>query len=60
MQTSALFGYVKIIGFFEIYGVSARTNGGRGCWARVNILQTRGGGSQFFVILCRCLLWMVP
>jgi len=43
MWTSALFG-AKIIGFFEIHGMSART---------------RGEG-QFFAILCGRPLWTAP
>jgi len=43
MRTSALFG-AKNIGFFEIYGVSART----------------GGEGQFFAILCGRPLWTAP
>jgi len=42
MWTFALFG-AKIIGFFEINGVSARTRG-----EGVEPVRTRGGG-QFFV-----------
>jgi len=41
MRTSALFGSTNF-GFFEIYGVSART---------------RGEGGQFLAILCGCPLW---
>jgi len=45
MRMSALFG-AKIIGFFEIYGVSARTRGeGRG---------------QFFAIVRGRPLWTAP
>jgi len=48
MRTSARFG-TKDSGFFEIYGVSARTRGEEGI-ASADILRTRGG-SQFFAIL---------
>jgi len=51
MWTFALFG-VKIIGIFEIYGVSERTRG-------VELVRTfsdKGGGGQFFAILCGRLL----
>jgi len=51
MRTSTLFG-AKNIGFFEIYGVSARTRGG------VEPVRTfcRQRGS-IFAILCGRLLW---
>jgi len=54
MRTSALFG-VKNFGFSKIYGVSAQTRG-RG----VEPVRTfcGQGGVNFFVILCRHLLWM--
>jgi len=54
MRTSTLFG-AKNFGFFETYGVSARTRGMRG-WAS---LQTRGR-DQYFAILYGRLLWTVP
>jgi len=53
MRTSALFD-AKSIGFFKIYGVSARTRG-----EGFEPVQTRGGG-QFFAILCGRPLWTVP
>jgi len=46
MRTSALYG-TKIIGFFEIYVVYARTRG-----EGVESLRTGGKGGQFFAILC--------
>jgi len=56
MRTSTLFG-TKNFEFFEIYGVSARTRG-------VKPVRTFCGqgvkGGQFFVILCRRLLWTAP
>jgi len=57
MQTSARFG-AKNNGFFEIYGVSART-GGR----EVEPVRTfcgQEGRGQFFAILCGCSLWTLP
>jgi len=53
MRTSA-----KNIGFFEIYGVSARTRG-----ERVEPVRTvcgQGKRGQFFVVLCGRLLWTAP
>jgi len=56
MRTSAFFG-AKDFGFFEIYGVSARTGGRLNqCGHFVN----KNGGGQFFAILCGHLLWTVP
>jgi len=51
MRTSVLFS-AKIIGFFEIYGMSAWTRGRRG-------LSQCGQGKRvkFFAILCGRLLW---
>jgi len=46
---SALFG-AKHIGFFEIYGVSARIR-------RVEPVRTFRGGGNFFAILCGSPLW---
>jgi len=53
MRTSSLSG-AKNFGFFEIYGVSARTRGIESVWASCG--QWRG--SKFFAILCGRLLWM--
>jgi len=55
MWTSALFD-AKIIGIFEIYGVTARTRGVE----PVRTFCRQVGGGQFFTILCRRLLWMAP
>jgi len=55
MWMSALFG-AKIIGFFEIYGVSARTRGVKS----VRTFFGKGERGQFFAILCRRLLWTAP
>jgi len=56
MQTSTLIG-TKNFGFFEIYGVFARTRGG---WASADIFRTMGNGGQFFAILCGRPLWTAP
>jgi len=53
MRTTALFG-AKYYGFFEIYGVSARTRGLSQCG---HFRTSRG---KFSVILCRRLLWTAP
>jgi len=56
MWTSALFG-AKNVGFFEIYGVTARTGG------EVEPVRTfceQGGEAQFFAILCRRPLLAAP
>jgi len=45
MRTSALFG-AKDLGFFEIYGVSARTRGGLSQCGHFAVKE--GGGSIFF------------
>jgi len=52
MRTSAFFG-TKKFGFFEIYGVSARTRG-------VEPVRSRGEESHFFAILYGRLLWTAP
>jgi len=53
MWMSAFFA-AKNIGFFEMYGVSARTRG-------VEPVRTFcGRGGQFFAILCGRLLWTAP
>jgi len=55
MQTSAFFG-AKHIGFFEIYGASARTRGGRlSQYVSTDILRTRGKGSIFAILFGRRL-----
>jgi len=54
VRTSALF-VAKNCGYFEIYGVSARTRW-RGCWASTD----KGGGGQLFSILCGRRLWTAP
>jgi len=54
MRTSALFG-AKNIGFFEIYGVSARTR--KEGVEPVRTFFGKGEGGQFFAILCVRLLW---
>jgi len=54
---STLFGG-KNIGFYEIYGVSART-WGRGLSQCGQFVDKEGGG-QFFAILCGRLLWTAP
>jgi len=56
MRTSAFFG-AKDFGFFEIYGVPARTR-------RIEPVRTffrlGGRGGQIFAILCGRLLWTIP
>jgi len=49
MRMSKLFG-AKHIGFFEIYGVSARTR-------EVEPVRTLGEEDKFFAILCGSPLW---
>jgi len=49
MRTSALFG-TKNVGFFEIDSVPVRTRTFFG----------KGGGGQFFAILCGSPLWTAP
>jgi len=58
MRTFALFS-AKDLGFFEIYGVSARTRGREGEPVRTFFGQWLRGG-QFFAILCGRLLWTAP
>jgi len=58
MRTSALFG-AKNSGFFEIYGVFARTVEKEGL-RKCEHFAVKGKGNQFFAILCRRLLWTVP
>jgi len=48
MRTSAFF-CAKILGFFEIYAVSARTSGGGGGWASADIFWTRRSIFRDFV-----------
>jgi len=48
-----IFGVKKNFGFFEIYGVSARTKGES---SNCGHFSDKGKG-QFFVILCERLLW---
>jgi len=55
MRTSAFFG-AKTFGFFEVYGVSARTRG----VGPVRGFCGQGGRGQFFTILCGRLLWTAP
>jgi len=55
MRTSTLFG-AKIIVFFEIYGRSAWTRELRQC----GLFADKGGGGQFFAILCGRILWTTP
>jgi len=57
MRTSALFG-AKIIEFFEICGVSARTR--RGVEPVRTFFEQGGKGINFFTILCEHFLWMAP
>jgi len=57
MHMSALFG-ANNFGFFEIYGVSARTRRRGGESVRTHFRQK--GGGHFFAILCGRPLWTVP
>jgi len=57
MWTSALFG-AKNIGFFEIYGVSARTREGGG--GQCGHFSDKGEGGHIFTILCGRPLWTAP
>jgi len=52
MRTPKFFG-AKIVGFFEIHGVSARTRGVE----PVRIFFGQGGSGQFFANLYGQLLW---
>jgi len=58
MQTSALFD-VKNFGFFEIYDVSTWTMKFQPVRS-ADILQTKGEGVNFSLILCGSLLWTAP
>jgi len=58
MRTSALFGVINC-GFFEIYGVSARSRGKVGL-SQCGHFADKEGGGQFFAILCERLLWTAP
>jgi len=57
MRTSALFD-AKIIGFFEIYGLSLQTRGRR--LSQCRNFADKGERDQFFAILCGRPLWTFP
>jgi len=58
---AVLFG-AKIIKFFEIYGVSARTTVGEReeSLSQCGHFSDKGGGVKVFVNLCGRPLWTVP
>jgi len=58
MQTFALFG-AKNSGFFEVYGMSARTRG-RGEVEPVRTFFGQEWRGSIFAILCGRLLWTTP
>jgi len=55
MRTSALFG-AKNLGFFEIYGVSARTGGVKPS----GHFADKEEGESIFRFFCERLLWTAP